>query len=59
MKILVLEDDSFRAKFFLEKFGEHGITITESAYAAIDHLEEEVYDLIFLDHDLSDGNGDG
>ena len=59
MKILVLEDDSFRVKFFLEKFGEYDITITENAYTAINHLEEEVYDLIFLDHDLGDENGDG
>lgn len=59
MKILVLEDDGYRVKFFIEKFGQHDITITESSFDAIDCLEEEVFDLIFLDHDLGEGNGDG
>ncbi len=59
MKILVLEDDGFRVKFFLEKFGEHNITITENAYDAIGYLEDTVFDCIFLDHDLGEDNGCG
>ena len=59
MKILVLEDDCYRVRFFVEKFGQHDITITENSFDAITHLENEVFDLIFLDHDLGEDNGDG
>ena len=59
MKILVLEDDRFRAQFFIEGFGRHELTITESAYTAIDHIKREIFDFIFLDNDLGADNGEG
>lgn len=59
MKIFVLEDDSYRINFFLEKFCDYDITITENAYSAIDYLKEETFGYLFLDHDLGEGNGSG
>jgi CheY-like chemotaxis protein len=59
MKILVLEDDRFRAQFFIERFGDLVLTITESAHTAIDYLKKETYDFIFLDNDLGINNGEG
>jgi len=59
MKILILEDDRFRAQFFIERFGDKELTITENAWAAIDHLKKEAFDFIFLDNDLGMDNGEG
>jgi CheY-like chemotaxis protein len=59
MKVLILEDDTYRARFFIEQFGNHALTITENADEAINYLEEEVFDYLFFDHDLGDGNGCG
>ncbi len=59
MKIFVLEDDSYRINFFLEKFCNYDITITENAYSAIDYLKEETFGYLFLDHDLGEGSGSG
>ncbi len=59
MRIFVLEDDGYRVKFFLEKFCNSYITITENAQSAIEYLEDNVFDYLFLDHDLGDGNGSG
>jgi len=59
MKILVLEDDRFRAQFFIEAFGSYDLTITEDAFAAIGCIGKEVYDLICLDNDLGMDNGEG
>lgn len=59
MKILILEDDGNRVNTFIEKFYTHDLTITENSYAAIDLLEQTVYDCIFLDCDLGDKNGSG
>ena len=59
MKILVLEDDSYRATTFIEKFCDHDVTITENAGIAMEYLEEDTFDWIFLDHDLGENNGCG
>lgn len=59
MRIFVLEDSPERAKYFIERFADHEITITDDAKDAVVYLSEEVYDYIFLDHDLGDGNGSG
>jgi DNA-binding LytR/AlgR family response regulator len=59
MRLLILEDQTNRVKFFIEQFCDHEVTVTENAYAAIDYLEDNVYDCIFLDNDLGDGNGSG
>ena len=59
MKILIVEDDGFRARFFIERFGQYEIKITENAYAAIEYLKDYTFDYIFLDNDLGHGNGEG
>jgi DNA-binding response OmpR family regulator len=59
MRILILEDDGGRVNTFIELLHKHQLDITENAYDAIDLLEENKYNLIFLDHDLGDGNGSG
>jgi hypothetical protein len=59
MRILILEDDTFRINYFIEKFCNHNLTITESADSAIEYLQEDVFDYIFLDNDLGDGVGCG
>lgn len=59
MKILVLEDSISRINCFIEKFSAHDLVITESADSAVEYLEKEVFDCMFLDHDLGVGNGCG
>lgn len=59
MKILILEDNGFRVRFFIERFGQHDLKITENSRRAIEYLEEYVFDYLFLDNDLGDGNGEG
>ncbi len=59
MKILILEDDGFRVRFFIERFGQYKLKITENAKTAINYLEEFEFDYIFLDNDLGKGNGEG
>ena len=59
MRILILEDDGMRVTNFIEIFQGHTIDATESAYGAMELLDINTYDLIFLDHDLGEGNGSG
>lgn len=59
IKILVLEDDSQRARFFIEKFGHYHFKITENAFTAIDCLKTTVFNYIFLGNDLGVDNGEG
>lgn len=59
MRILILEDDGGRINNFIEMLHSHNLDITENAYDAIDMLERNIYDIIFLDHDLGEGNGSG
>ena len=59
MKILILEDDSYRITTFIEKFCAHDLSITENAVNAIEFLKKNEYDYIFLDNDLGTGNGEG
>jgi DNA-binding response OmpR family regulator len=59
MRILVLEDDSYRVGIFVNKFHEHELIITENAYDAIEYLTTSTFDVIFLDHDLGFDNGSG
>lgn len=60
MRIFVLEDDTQRINFFIEKFCDHDVIVTESAYSAIEYLSSDEFDYIFLDHDLgTDANGCG
>jgi len=59
MRILILEDSTERVKYFLERFSDYELTITENAQDAIIYLNEEMYDYVFLDHDLGLNNGSG
>ena len=59
MRILVLEDDSYRITTFIEKFCDHDLTITENAKDAIIYLADREFDCLFLDHDLELNNGSG
>jgi CheY-like chemotaxis protein len=59
MRILILEDDGTRVNNFIELLHPHDLDITENAYDAIDLLQVNIYDLLLLDHDLGDGNGNG
>ena len=59
MNILVLEDSTNRINYFIERFSDHNLVITENAYEAINYLNEQVFDYIFLDHDLGPNNGCG
>lgn len=59
MNILVLEDSGYRITTFIELFYKDTIKISETAQGAIDYLNQYVFDIIFLDHDLGDGNGCG
>ena len=59
MRILILEDDGTRVNNFIELFHNHALDITENAYEAMGLLDQKAYDLIFLDHDLGEGNGSG
>lgn len=59
MRIFVLEDDSYRVNFFLDKFCDCDVIVTENAQAAIDYLKNEAFDYLFLDHDLGKENGCG
>jgi DNA-binding response OmpR family regulator len=59
MRIFILEDDGNRINFFLEKFCNYDVTITENAQSAIEYLEDNIYGCLFLDHDLGKNNGSG
>lgn len=59
MRILILEDDGTRVNNFIELLYTHDLDITENAYEAVSLLETKVYDIILLDHDLGDNNGNG
>lgn len=59
MRIFVLEDSTKRVEYFIERYSDHELTITENSDAAIAYLQENTYDYIFLDHDLGDNNGSG
>lgn len=52
MRILVLEDDESRQKMFRRGLIGHVYTIVDTAGAAIKALQEEMWNLVFLDHDL-------
>lgn len=52
MKIFVLEDMEDRIKIFEKIFGEHELTICDTADEAKEILGQQKFDTIFLDHDL-------
>lgn len=52
MKILILEDREDRCIQFREAFSGIDICFTDEAHVAIDRLQTEKWDVLFLDHDL-------
>ncbi len=55
MKILILDDDKFRHQQFIHNFScnsENDIIGVYTVDEAIKLLESNIYDIIFLDHDL-------
>ncbi len=52
MKILILDDDHIRHAFFNKRFTGHTVISVYTAEDAIQHLQNEIYDVVFLDHDL-------
>jgi len=59
MRIFILEDHTNRVNYFIERFSQHELTITESAFEAVDYLSSQSFDVIFIDNDLGEGNGQG
>jgi len=51
-KILILEDDIQRVKLFTQNFTNAELIFTQTSSEAIEHLKNEKFDYIFLDHDL-------
>lgn len=58
MKILIVEDNVDRILILLKKmyFGDKFITLCSSAKGAIEALDSQTYDEIWLDHDLDGFN---
>lgn len=52
MKILVLDDKEIRLRTFERLFPESEITHVETSKEAISKLDNEQWNLLFLDHDL-------
>jgi len=53
-KVLLLDDDQSRIRAFLERMQPHPheVYTVATAAACIEHLAEDVWDLVLLDHDL-------
>ena len=51
-KVLVLEDNKQRIDFFNKIFKNYDYTICETAKEAMEVLDREEFNVIFLDHDL-------
>jgi DNA-binding response OmpR family regulator len=52
MKVLILEDDPERLEWFSENLKVEDVDVTDMAEDAMNFLKNNVYDIIFLDHDL-------
>lgn len=59
MRVLVLEDEQYRRQYFAEQLARHDLTFALDAGTAIERLQREQFDAIFLDHDLGPGDGTG
>ena len=58
-KILIVEHLTERISFFIEKFGDHYLDITENYRDAIFYLLTNNYDYIFLGGEFRSGDGSG
>ena len=54
INILVVEDDDMRIQWFKTEFAEFNLKVVKTAQAGISYVENEKFDIIFLDHDLGD-----
>lgn len=52
MKVLIVEDNEHRIKEFKKRLEGHSVIITDKPKVAIEHLKNEEFDFIFLDHDM-------
>jgi CheY-like chemotaxis protein len=52
IKVLLLDDDSRRHRWFIKRFKGDDLDLAENVQEAKEFLEENTYDAIFLDHDL-------
>jgi hypothetical protein len=52
MKILILDDDLCRHQQFNKRLIGHSVTNVSESKEAINKIQENVFDIIFLDHDL-------
>jgi len=52
IKVLLLDDDTRRHRWFLKRFRGDDVDVAENVQEAKEFLEEFTYDAIFLDHDL-------
>ena len=59
ISVFVLDDDSRRHRWFEKKFAGDDLDIVETVAEAKQLLSENVYDAIFLDHDLLPHHYDG
>lgn len=54
MRILIVEDDETRCAWFHEHFSGNELDVTPDVKVAVTWLASNDYDLILLDHDLTD-----
>lgn len=59
LNILVVEDNGRRIKTFLNFLNYHELTITDNSYDAIECLQNNMFDIIYVDHRLGEDNGTG
>ena len=59
MRILILEDDKERSKWFLETFADCDLTFTKRVPQALSCIRGSSYDIIFLDRDLGQPKENG
>lgn len=51
-KVLLLEDSDARIKWFRERVPENSLTVVSTVNDAIAAMATNVFDIMFLDHDL-------
>lgn len=59
LDLLVVEYLTQRVIFFIERFGYHNLDIVESSDGAINYLDENLYDYIFIGGELGEKDDSG
>jgi hypothetical protein len=52
LRIFVLDDDRLRQQWFIKEFDGNKVDVAETVEEAIELLSKNIYDTLFLDHDL-------